>query len=102
MAFEQDQLRGIRRGPYVYAMQAAAYAALGDEKAARTMIPALNADLISQAFPVEHWLGAMLVDNERREKTFSNLYRVGMLHPEQRLTASVIDNTRLTPGDEPD
>lgn len=82
MAFEQDQLRGIRRGPYVYAMQAAAYAALGDEKAARTMIPALNADLTSQAFPVEHWLGAMLVDNERREQTFSNLYRVGMLQPE--------------------
>jgi hypothetical protein len=46
------------------------------------MIPALNADLISQAFPVEHWLGAMLVDNERREQTFSNLYRVGMLQPE--------------------
>ena len=84
MAFEQDQLRDIRRGPYVYAMQAAAYAELGDERAARALIPALNADLISQAFPVEQWLGGMLADEQRQQQTFSNLYRVGMLRPEQR------------------
>jgi adenylate cyclase len=102
MAFEKDQLRGIQRGPYVYALQAAAYAALGDEKAARTLIPELNADLIAQAFPVEHWLGGMLVADERREQTFSNLYRMGMLRPEQRLTATTIDNTQLTPDDEVD
>jgi TolB-like protein len=84
MAFEEDQLRGIRRGPYVYAMQAAAYAELGDEKSARALIPALNADLISQAFPVEHWLGGMLSDEQRQQQTFSILYRMGMLPPEQR------------------
>ena len=102
MAFEEDQLRGIRRGPYVYALQAAAYAALGDEKAARTLIPELNADLISEAFPVEHWLGGMLVADERLEQTFSNLYRMGMLRPEQRHAAPVIDGTQLTTGDEMD
>ena len=96
MAFEEDQSRGIRRGPYVYALQAAAYTELGDEKTARTLIPALNADLIAQAFPVEHWLGGMLVADERREQTLSNLYRMGMLRPEQRQTASVIDRTQLS------
>ena len=84
MAFEEDQLRGIRRGPYVYAMQAAAYAELGDVKDARALIPALNADLISQAFPVEHWLGGMLTNQEQLQQALSDLYRLGMLRPEQR------------------
>ena len=100
MAFEEDQLRGIRRGPYVYAMQAAAYAEQGDERAARALIPALNADLIAQAFPVEHWLGGRLTDEQRRQQTFSTLYRMGMLRPEQRQTASAIDSTKLAAGDE--
>ena len=84
MAFEEDQLRDIRRGPYVYALQAAAYAELGDEKAARALIPALNADLIAQAFPVEHWLGGMLTNQEQLQQALSDLYRLGMLRPEQR------------------
>jgi hypothetical protein len=84
MAFEEDQLRGIRRGPYVYAMQAAAYAELGDEKSARALIPEMNKDLISQAFPVEHWLAGMLTDEQRQQQTLSILYRMGMLLPEQR------------------
>jgi tetratricopeptide (TPR) repeat protein len=88
-AFEEDELHSIRRGPYVYAMQAAAYAELGNEKAARAMIPKLNTDLISQAFPVEHWLGGMLTD-QQQQRTLSNLYRIGMLRPEQRHTAGSI------------
>jgi len=83
-AFEQDELRGIRRGPYVYAMQAAAYVEFGEEEAARTMMPALNADLVTQQFPVERWLQGMLTDKERQQQLFSSLYRIGMLRPEQR------------------
>lgn len=98
MAFEEDQLRGIRRGPYVYAMQAAAYAELGDEKSARALIPALNADLIAQAFPVEHWLGGMLADEQRQQQTFSILYRIGMLLPEQRHQVSASYGTQPAPG----
>ena len=98
MAFEEDQLRGIRRGPYVYAMQAAAYAELGDEKSARALIPAMNKDLISQAFPVEHWLGGMLTDEQRQQQTLSTLYRMGMLLPEQRQYESVNDGAQPAPG----
>lgn len=87
-AFEEDQLRGIRRGPYVYAMQAAAYAELGNEKAAKALIPALNADLIAQGFPVEHWLGGMLTNQEQRQQALSDLYRLGMLRPEERHSIS--------------
>jgi adenylate cyclase len=97
IAFERDQARGIRRGPYVYAMQAAAYAELGEENSARALIPALNADLISQAFPVEHWLSEMLTD-EQLQQTFSILYRMGMLRPEQRLQASASDGAQPSPG----
>jgi tetratricopeptide (TPR) repeat protein len=84
-AFEEDQLRGIRRGLYVYAMQAAAYAELGNEKAARALIPALNADLIAQEFPVEQWIGGMLTNQEQLQQALSELYRLGMLRPEQRV-----------------
>ncbi len=91
-------MRGIRRGPYVYAMQAAAYAELGDEKSARALIPALNADIISQSFPVEHWLGGMLTDEQRQQQTFSTLYRMGILLPKQRHQLSASDGTQPAPG----
>jgi hypothetical protein len=98
MAFEEDQVRGIRRGPYVYALQAAAYAELGEKNSARALIPALNEDLISQAFPVEHWLGGMFTDEQRLQGTLSILYRMGMLRPEQRLQASASDGAQPSPG----
>ena len=83
-AFERDQLSGFRRGPYVYAMQAAAYVELGDEQAARALMPGLNADILAQNFPLEHWLAGMLPDPQKQERTFATLYQLGMLRPEQR------------------
>ena len=65
-------------------MQAAAYVELGDEKAASAMIPQLNSDILAQEFPVEHWLAEMLPDAQSQERALNNLYRLGMLRPEQR------------------
>ncbi|MCZ6830878.1 MAG: tetratricopeptide repeat protein, partial [Gammaproteobacteria bacterium] len=94
-AFERDQLGGFRRGPYVYAMQAAAYAELGDESAARALIPELNADILALDFPLEHWLAGMLPDPQKHELTYTTLYQLGLLRPEER--AAALEDERL-PG----
>jgi ribosomal protein S2 len=52
------------------------------------MIPALNADLIAQGFPVEQWMGGMLTNKEQLRQAFSVLYGLGMLLPEQRHSIS--------------
>ncbi len=86
-AFERDRLGGFRRGPYVYAMQAAAYAGLGNESAARALIPELNADILAQDFPLEHWLAGMLPDPQKQELTYTSPYQLGLLRPEERAGA---------------
>jgi len=83
-AFERDQDSGSKRGPYVWALQALSYEALGQEDKAQVLIPEINADLRRYQFPIEHWLTGMINDDELRQRSIDALYRLGMQRAEER------------------
>jgi TolB-like protein len=77
--FERNIGRGGPTGPHNDIFRAAAYAELGRENEARTVIDEilrLNAD-----FPVEGWLSKWLGSGDKLHRTMNNLYRLGLPKP---------------------